>query len=116
MDPSSALDAARIAVGTVIALAGAAIMFGASFGLLRFPDVYARAHAMLAADGAGAVLFLIGLAVVAWDPAMSSRLLLLALLAGAAAPLLAHAVVSAAHAGGLAPHVGARSGDHRDRA
>jgi len=100
---NAVLDVARQFLGGGIALAGLVFMIGGALGVLRFPDFYTRLHATTASDGVGAVIFLIGLAVLAPDWGMALRLLLLAGLAAALSPVLAHLSASAAHGGGLAP-------------
>jgi multicomponent Na+:H+ antiporter subunit G len=104
-----------IGLGAAAALmaAGAGLIFAAAVGFLRLPDVYARLHAWIAADGAGAGLFLAGLALAAPDPMTALKVIALAALAIALAPTNAHFLAGAAHAGGLAPYSGA---DARARA
>jgi multicomponent Na+:H+ antiporter subunit G len=92
--------------GVLLIAAGLALLLGGAIGMLRFPDLYTRAHAVTAGDGAGALLVLGGLAVSAGDAAMAIRLLLLGALLIALRPVLTHLIVSAAHAAGLAPIAG----------
>jgi len=106
MDAVSALDFLRTALGGLVAGAGLVFVLGGSIGLLRFPDVYTRLHAVNASDGLGAVLVLTGLALMAPDGAIAGRLLLLAALHAALAPTTAHLLASAAHAGGISPIAG----------
>lgn len=94
-----------IAGGALMALA-AALMLGAAIGALRFPDVYTRLHAANVGDGLGAVLFVLALAVMAPNVAVGLKLVLLAALVGALAPLLTHFTGAGAHAGGLTPIAG----------
>jgi len=96
----------RMGTGGLIAVVGLALILGGTLGLLRFPDFYTRLHGVAASDAPGAAIFLIGLAVMAPDGGMALRLLLLAALIVALAPVLSHVLASAAHAGGLAPIVG----------
>lgn len=91
--------------GAVIAL-GAAIMLGGAIGLLRFPDFYTRLHGARVSDGAGTVIFLVGLAIVSADGALALRLLLMAALVALLAPVMGHLSANAAHTGGLAPLAG----------
>jgi multicomponent Na+:H+ antiporter subunit G len=95
-----------LAGGAVIAV-GLALMAGGTLGLLRFPDLYTRLHAVRVADGPGAVIVVLGLAVVSGDGAVALRLVLLASLIAALGPTLAHLTANAAHAGGVAPIAGA---------
>jgi len=67
-------------------LAGAVFFLAGTVGLLRFPDVYTRLHALTKADNVGLGLLVIGLAMQAESYASVGQLLLiwfLVLLAGA---------------------------------
>lgn len=103
----AALDMVRAGVGALLIAGGLAFLLGGAIGVLRFPDFYTRLHAARAADGVGAVLFLIGLAVLSGDIGIALRLIVLAILVAALAPTLAHVAANAAHLGGLTPLVGA---------
>ncbi len=79
MTPGDYLTAALLIVGDVFFLAG-------TFGLLRFPDVYTRLHALTKADNVGLGLIVAGLAIQATSWAGVVKLLLIwvwVLLAGA---------------------------------
>lgn len=89
MIPSDFLSAALLIIGAVFFLAG-------TLGLLRFPDVYTRLHALTKADNVGLGLMIAGLAVQAESWAVVGKLLLiwvLVLLAGAS---VAHLVARGA--------------------
>ena len=89
MMPSDYLCAALLIAGAVFFLAG-------TVGLLRFPDVYTRLHALTKADNVGLGLVVAGLAVQAGSWAAAGKLLLiwsLVLLAGAS---VAHLVARGA--------------------
>lgn len=89
MNPSDYLAAALLIAGGVFFLAG-------TLGLLRFPDVYSRLHALTKADNVGLGLMIAGLAVQAESWAVVGKLLLiwvLVLLAGAS---VAHLVARGA--------------------
>ncbi len=89
MIPSDYLAAALLIAGGVFFLAG-------TLGLLRFPDVYSRLHALTKADNVGLGLMIAGLAVQAESWAVVGKLLLiwvLVLLAGAS---VAHLVARGA--------------------
>ncbi len=94
------------AIGAVLIVAGLTLMAGGTLGLLRFPDFYTRLHAVRVADGAGAVVFILGLAVVSGDAAVALRLVLLAALVAALGPTMSQLAANAAHAAGLAPLAG----------
>lgn len=106
MDAATLADLARTIAGGAVAAIGLVLVAGGLLGLLRFPDAYTRLHAVGVGDGAGAVIVLIGLAIMAPDGAIAVRLLLLAALIGALSPVFTHLAASAAHAGGLAPIAG----------
>jgi multicomponent Na+:H+ antiporter subunit G len=93
-------------IGGVVIVAGLTLMAGGTLGLLRFPDFYTRLHAARVADGPGAVIFILGLAIASGDPAMALRLVLLAALVAAIGPTTSGLLASAAHAGGLVPIAG----------
>jgi multicomponent Na+:H+ antiporter subunit G len=101
------LQLALSLVGGLFIVVGLTLMAGGTLGLLRFPDLYTRVHAVRVADGPGAVIVILGLAVVCGDGAVALRLVLLAALVAALGPTLAHLTANAAHAGGLAPIAGA---------
>ncbi len=71
---------------TVIFLAcGAFFFFAGTVGLLRFPDLFCRLHALTKADNLGLGLIVLGLLFQASSPAAGLKLVviwLLALLAG----------------------------------
>lgn len=90
-------------IGGALIVAGLALMAGGVLGLLRFPDFYTRLHAVRVVDGLGAVVFLLGLAVVSGDGGVALRLVLLAALVGALGPTMSQLAANAAHAAGLAP-------------
>ncbi len=70
----------------VLLLAGGVFFLAGTLGLLRFPDVYTRLHALTKADNVGLGLIVVGLALQAESWATAGKLLLiwfLVLLAGA---------------------------------
>lgn len=106
MDAHFFIDVLRFSIGSLIIAVGLVFIAGGTIGLLRFPDFYTRVHAAAVSDAVGGAIFVIGLSVLAWDGALSPRLVLLAALIAALAPTLAQLMTGAAHAGGLAPLVG----------
>jgi multicomponent Na+:H+ antiporter subunit G len=94
-------------MGGVFIAAGLTLMAGGTLGLLRFPDFYTRLHAVRVADGLGAVVFVLGLAIACGDGAIALRLLLFAALIAAIGPTGSQLAAHAAHAAGLAPLAGA---------
>jgi multicomponent Na+:H+ antiporter subunit G len=75
-------------LSAVLVLVGAAFFFAGTVGMLRFPDVYSRLHALTKGDNVGLGLTVIGLALQAPSLAVAGKLLLiwmLVLLGGATA-------------------------------
>jgi multicomponent Na+:H+ antiporter subunit G len=80
----SAIDWLSVA----LVLGGAGYFFAGTVGVLRFPDVYSRLHALTKGDNVGLGLTILGLAIRAESFAVVGKLLLiwvLVLLAGATA-------------------------------
>jgi multicomponent Na+:H+ antiporter subunit G len=100
------LQIALSMIGGLVIVAGLTLMAGGTLGLLRFPDFYTRLHAARVADGPGAVIFILGLAIASGEPAMALRLALLAALVAAIGPTTSSLLASAAHAAGLVPLAG----------
>ncbi len=92
---SEYLSAALLTFGAVFFLAG-------TLGLLRFPDVYTRLHALTKADNVGLGLMVVGLAVQADSWAAAGKLLLIWLLVLLAGASVAHLVSRGALQRGLA--------------
>ena len=77
---------ARHMLTVAVLIIGAVFFLAGTLGLLRFPDVYTRLHALTKADNVGLGLMIAGLAVQAESWAVVGKLLLiwvLVLLAGA---------------------------------
>jgi multicomponent Na+:H+ antiporter subunit G len=84
-------------------LGGAFFFLAGTVGLLRFPDVYTRLHALTKADNLGLGLVVLGLAVEAATVGAVVRLLLTWCLVLVASATSAHLVARAAAARGLEP-------------
>ncbi|TVO77918.1 MAG: monovalent cation/H(+) antiporter subunit G [Sedimenticola selenatireducens] len=72
-------------------LAGALFFLAGTVGLLRFPDLYTRLHALTKADNVGLGLMITGLALQAESLSVAGKLVLiwgLVLLAGASVAYL----------------------------
>lgn len=86
-------------ITTALVIGGALFFLAGTVGLLRFPDVYSRLHALTKADNVGLGLITLGLALQAesWTAALKLGLVwLLVLPAGAtAAHLIARAALRA---------------------
>lgn len=91
--------------GVALALlaGGALFFFAGTVGLLRFPDVYCRLHALVKADNVGLGLVVAGLALQSQSWAVAAKLLLIwsmVLFASAGASYL---IAQGAARRGLAP-------------
>jgi multicomponent Na+:H+ antiporter subunit G len=93
-------------------LSGLLILLGAFFflagtvGLLRFPDVYTRLHALTKADNLGLGLTALGLALQAESLPVVLKLALIWLLALVASSTACYLVANSALRGGLLPWQG----------
>ena len=99
------------AASAVLLLLGAGFYLAGTVGLLRFPDVYTRLHALTKADNLGLGFIVLGLALQAEGVAAAMKLLLVWPLV-----LLASATVSFAIAGraeGLGIRPWRKKGDTR---
>jgi multicomponent Na+:H+ antiporter subunit G len=92
------VSAAEI-IGGVVSIAGAALLFLASLGLIRMPDVYNRMQAGTKATTLGSMLFLIGILIV--KPEWWSKIVLLILFIVFTNPISSHALARAAHFVGI---------------
>ena len=84
-------------------LVGAFFFFAGTVGLLRFPDVYSRLHALAKADNLGLGCVLFGLALQADSLAAALKLLLIWPLVMAASAGIGFAIARRAHRLGIAP-------------
>lgn len=93
--------------GLGLLLVGLGILFflACSVGLVRFPDVYARLHALTKADNLGLGLICIGLALQAESLVAALKLLLIWLLILTASSIAATLVASTARVCGVTPRV-----------
>ncbi|NEV63227.1 monovalent cation/H(+) antiporter subunit G [Thiorhodococcus minor] len=64
-------------LSALLLVVGAAFFFAGTLGLLRFPDVYSRLHALAKADNLGLGCVLLGLALRADSLAVAMKLLLI---------------------------------------
>ena len=94
MSVTEILTSALLTAGAVFFLAG-------TVGLLRFPDVYTRLHALNKADNVGLGLVVTGLALQTESWAAVGKLLLIWLLVLLAGASVAHLVAGAARQRGI---------------
>ncbi len=85
----------------LLLIAGAGFFLAGTVGLLRFPDVYTRLHALTKADNLGLGLMLAGLALQAESWTVVAKLLLIWLLILLASSSVAHLVVRTAQQKGI---------------
>ena len=88
------LAAVLLAVGLFFNLA-------AVVGILRLPDFFTRLHAMGKCDTVGLSLSLLGLALLAQDPAVAVKLVLIMLFVALANPTATHSLARAARRSGV---------------
>lgn len=82
-------------------LLGAFFFLAGTVGLLRFPDVYCRLHALTKADNLGLGCLTLGLILQAASLAAALKLLLIWLLALAASAAVSYAIAKRADALGI---------------
>lgn len=87
----------------LLLLVGAFFYFAGTVGLLRFPDVYTRLHALAKADNLGLGCVLAGLALQAESLAAGLKLLLIWPLALAASAAVSYAIAHRAATLGVPP-------------
>ena len=85
------------AIAMVFMLAGCAFYLAGTVGLLRFPDVFCRLHALTKADNVGLFLVCVGLGVLNGQVRVASMLLLIWLVGLLAATVSAHLIARHAH-------------------
>ncbi len=88
-------------LATVLLVAGGIFFLAGTLGLLRFPDVYTRLHALTKADNVGLGLIVTGLALQADSLPVVGKLLLIWLLVLLAGASVAHLVAAAARQRGI---------------
>jgi len=91
------------ALSALLVVAGAGFFLAGSIGLLRFPDVYSRLHALSKADNLGLGLLVLGLAVGAESLLDVVHLLLVWLLVLVASATTAHLIARHARQRGVRP-------------
>ena len=84
----------------VLIAAGCLFFLAGTIGLLRLPDFYCRLHATTKCDAVGAVLILIGVALIAGADGQTVRIVALVALIAISSPTAGHALARAGwHAG-----------------
>ena len=86
---------------TILLIVGTFFFIAGTVGLLRFPDVYTRLHALTKADNLGLGLLIAGLALQAESWTVAAKLLLIWFLVLLASASVAHLVARAAQQKGI---------------
>ena len=81
---------------TALLIAGAVFFLAGTLGLLRFPDVYTRLHALTKADNLGLGLMIAGLALESASLAVAGKLFLIWLLVLLSGASVAHLIARGA--------------------
>lgn len=87
-------------LGVILMGAGALFFVAGTVGLLRFPDVFCRLHALTKADGLGLALVCLGAAVLAPAPGEVLRIALIWALVALASATSGHLIAGHARRGG----------------
>ncbi|MEE4145188.1 MAG: monovalent cation/H(+) antiporter subunit G [Halieaceae bacterium] len=90
-------------LAATLLLAGAVFFLAGTLGLLRFPDVYTRLHALTKADNVGLGLTVAGLAVQAESWQVVGKLVLIWMLVLLAGASVAHLIARGALHKGIRP-------------
>jgi multicomponent Na+:H+ antiporter subunit G len=90
-------------ISGALLIVGAFFYAAGTFGLLRFPDVYSRLHALAKADNLGLGFVLLGLALQAESVAAGLKLLVIWPLALAASAGVSYAIARRADRLGVKP-------------
>ncbi|MBK1646312.1 Na+/H+ antiporter subunit G [Thiocapsa imhoffii] len=93
------------AITIALLLLGGLFFLAGTVGLLRFPDVYTRLHALTKADNLGLGLVIAGLAIQAETWAGVGKLVLIWLLVLVASTFACHLVARAALRRGISPWI-----------
>ena len=92
-------------LSAALLLAGAAFFLAGTLGLLRFPDIYTRLHALTKADNVGLGLVVAGLALQADTWSVAGKLLLIWLLVLFAGASVSYLVARGAWLRGVKPWI-----------
>ena len=93
------------AITIALLLLGGLFFLAGTLGLLRFPDVYTRLHALTKADNLGLGLVIAGLAIQAETWGGVGKLVLIWLLVLVASTFACHLVARAALRRGISPWI-----------
>lgn len=88
-------------IAAFLMLGGTAFMLIAAIGLLRFPDLYTRMHAVTKAGTLGIGLVLLSAAVAFGEVSVAARALMAMIFVLLTAPVSAHMIGRAGYIGGV---------------
>ena len=91
------------AVSWIFILAGSFLTVVGAFGMLRFPNFWARLHAASVTDSGGVILLLIGMAIQAGFTLIAVKILFILVFLFITGPTATHAIANAALVSGLKP-------------
>lgn len=91
------------AISIASMVAGAAFFVAGTIGLLRFPDLYTRLHALTKADNVGLGLIVLGLAMQSASIAAALKLIVIWLLVLLGSSSAGHLIARAALRNGIRP-------------
>lgn len=97
------MSALLAGLGTLLLVIGAGFFLAGTVGLLRFPDLYCRLHALTKADNLGLGCILLGLALQAPSLALAIKLVLIWPLVLIASATVSYAVARRAERHGIDP-------------
>jgi multicomponent Na+:H+ antiporter subunit G len=90
-------------LGTFMLLLAIPFFWGGSLGLLRFPDIYTRLHALTKADNLGLGLVVAGSILMAKEWTVAVKLLLIWLAVLVASTISCYLIANAAHKRKITP-------------
>jgi multicomponent Na+:H+ antiporter subunit G len=90
-------------LSSVLLIAGGVFFLAGTLGLLRFPDVYTRLHALTKADNVGLGLVVAGLAVQVQSWVIAGKLLLIWVFVMLASATISHLIARRALQRGIKP-------------
>ena len=114
MDIYHLFDAIRPQLGGALCLLGGVLTVIGAIGVLRFPDFYTRLHAASVTDTGGAVLILLGMALLSPHWLVLVKLVAIGVFLFLTSPTASHAVANAAHTAGIEPIIGRLASDEAE--
>jgi multicomponent Na+:H+ antiporter subunit G len=90
-------------ISSLFIVAGLVFFSGGTIGLLRFPDVFTRLHALTKADNLGLGLIVIGLVLQSNNPAQIFKLLFIWLLVLVSSSTVCYLIANNARQHGIKP-------------